>query len=116
MFHGCCVPILITTFPQTSAERIHGRNVGHRASIFVCVPIVNPLFIVPPLPLGFKVFFSWSRGGNCSAGAPCVCIFVCVPTVNSLFIVPPLPLKHSSHGQGEVIILERECSICQCLS
>ena len=31
----CCVPILLTTFPRTSAERIHSRGMGRRASVQV---------------------------------------------------------------------------------
>ena len=29
----CCVPILLTTFPRISAERIHSHGTGSRASV-----------------------------------------------------------------------------------
>ena len=45
----CCVPIILTTFPRTSAERIHSRGTGRRASVqkesrCVCIPILVTTF------------------------------------------------------------------------
>ena len=62
----CCVPILITMPPAqlTSAERIHGRGTGHRASVpilrsfmCVCIPILVTTF---PAYQGGKALSEWS--------------------------------------------------------